>query len=286
MKATVLCENRVYHKRGLVAEHGWSVFLETPAGDFLFDTGQGAGIVYNAAALGKDLASVKGIILSHRHWDHTGGLPAVLAATGPVDVFAHPGIFDEAFKLEGDEARPVGIPASRRELESAGARFRFNRTFTEIAPGLFLTGEVPRKTGFEKGDPRLVVRRNGGFAQDALPDDQALVAPGEGGLFVLLGCSHSGVVNTLRHATASAGDERIALVMGGTHLGPLPGDEAEATIRALLELDIGRIGASHCTGLKPGFRLMEAFGKRFFFCCTGDVVDTEDAVDTEDVVEM
>jgi 7,8-dihydropterin-6-yl-methyl-4-(beta-D-ribofuranosyl)aminobenzene 5'-phosphate synthase len=103
-------------------------------------------------------------------------------------------------------------------------------------------------------------------------DDQALAVETARGLFVLLGCSHSGVVNTLNYIMERTGKTRIHTVLGGTHLGPIDGEEAERSIEALARLDIGRIGVSHCTGTRASLRLREVFGDRFFSCHTGDVV--------------
>jgi len=272
IKATVLSENSVYHKPGLMAEHGWSVFVETGRDKILFDTGQGQVLLHNARALGVELEAASAVVLSHRHWDHTGGLRAVVSLTKGIDVFAHSGLFKEAFRLDKGDAVPAGIPVGRAELESLGARFRFNRYFTEIARSVHLTGEVPRTTAFERGDRRLVARMGKGFCQDPILDDQALVVTRESGLFVLLGCCHAGLVNTVKHVIEKTGQSRIDTLIGGTHLGALPEKECAASIAALKEFDIGRIGVSHCTGAGPALRLKREFGDRFFFCSTGDVI--------------
>ena len=86
IKATIVSENCVYHLPGAVAEHGLSIFLETDRGNYLLDTGQGKAVVNNALVLGLDLTTIKGIILSHHHWDHTGGLGPVLDLKGAVHV--------------------------------------------------------------------------------------------------------------------------------------------------------------------------------------------------------
>lgn len=153
---TVLCENSVGRPIRAVGEHGFACFIEAEGGSFLFDTGQGTGILRNAHVLGKDLASIRGIVLSHGHYDHAGGLVDVLGLTGPVDVFTHPESFKERYWVGQHEQRFIGIPFRRTLLESLGARFRLKRDFCEIAPGLFLTGEVPRTTPFETGDPHLM----------------------------------------------------------------------------------------------------------------------------------
>ena len=93
LKATILCENYVLWDSRLLAEHGFSVFIETEYGNYLFDTGTGKTIVNNAAMLSLDLKSVKGIILSHNHWDHTGGLLPVLEVNEGIEIFSHPFLF-------------------------------------------------------------------------------------------------------------------------------------------------------------------------------------------------
>ncbi len=272
IRATILSENSVYHKPRLMAEHGWSVFVETGRDKILFDTGQGQVLLHNARELGVDIEAASSVVLSHRHWDHTGGLRDVVSLTNGIDVFAHSGLFKESFRLDNGDAIPAGIPFGRGELESMGARFRFNRYFTEIADSVHLTGEVPRTTPFERGDRRLVARTGSGFCQDPILDDQALIIAMESGLFVLLGCCHAGLVNTLKHVVEKTGQSRIDTLMGGTHLGALPEKECVASIEALKDFDIGRIGVSHCTGAKPALRLEREFGDRFFFCSTGEVI--------------
>ena len=178
-QVTVLCENTAGSMFGILGEHGLSVLIEGESGTVLFDTGQGHALVHNAACLKKDLSHVKRILLSHGHYDHAGGLALALKLTGPVDVHGHPAVFTERFAAikTGDATtyRSAGIPFPRAELESLGATFVFNTGFTEIEKGLYLTGEVPRLTSFEKDDQRLVVRTDGHYVQDTIPDDQSLV---------------------------------------------------------------------------------------------------------------
>ena len=93
IKFTILCENSVGVPFSAVGEHGFACFIESDSGNYLFDTGQGLGILQNAAVLNKDLSSIKAIMISHGHYDHTGGLPQVLQRCGRVPVYAHKGNF-------------------------------------------------------------------------------------------------------------------------------------------------------------------------------------------------
>lgn len=273
IKATVVCENCVFHRRGAVAEHGFSVLLETEAGSFLLDTGEGRGVVSNAMLFGLDLKAIRGIILSHHHYDHTGGLLPLLDWIGPREIYAHPDIFKESYNIGGEQPRLISMPYSRSVLEGKGATFNLSSEFRQIAPGLWLTGEIPRRTDYETGEPKQAVQSHGGYVQDRLLDDQSVVIETPKGLFVVLGCSHSGIINTLSHIVEKMGTSRIHTVIGGTHLGPASDEQKEKSIAALKTFDIERLGVSHCTGLKTAARLSVEFGDRFFFCNVGTVVE-------------
>jgi len=273
IKATVLCENYVDGQAGAIAEHGWAVYLESNNGNYLFDTGQGKAIINNSLYFKKDLSIIKGIIISHHHWDHTGGLFDVLQQTGQVNVYSHPDIFKDSFSVRRDNKRNIGIPFRRAVLENKGAEFVFNTKPVEIMPDMILSGEIPRQTLFEKGDKKLMVKSKNGYIQDNLPDDQTLFIKTEKGLFIILGCSHSGIVNIINHAIKITGEEHIHTIIGGTHLGPADKQTREKTIESLKQFDIEKIGVSHCTGLEMSARLLYEFGDRFFFCNVGTVVE-------------
>jgi 7,8-dihydropterin-6-yl-methyl-4-(beta-D-ribofuranosyl)aminobenzene 5'-phosphate synthase len=273
VKATIVCENSVFHLPGAMAEHGLSIFLETDRGNYLLDTGQGKTIINNALVLGIDLRTIKGIILSHHHWDHTGGLGPVLDLKGAVDLYAHPDFFKESYNIGGGRAHYSGVPYPRPLLEGKGATFKFSAEFRPIEPGFWLTGEVPRRTDYELGDPKQVVKSGEGYVKDGLCDDQSVVIETEKGLFIVLGCCHSGIINTLGYILEKMGQRHIHAVIGGTHLGPVSDEQREKSIEALRAFDIERLGVSHCTGLKTASRLASEFGDRFFFCNVGTVVE-------------
>jgi len=272
-KATVLCENSVFSGVGVIAEHGWSVFIESDQGNFLFDTGQGLGIINNARYLNKDLSTIQGIIISHHHYDHTGGLFNVLEQTGKVNIYAHPDLFKNSYVVNEGKERNIGIPYRREILQGMGAQFKFNTGFREIAPGLMLSGEIPRLTEYEKGVKKLLIKTNEGYTQDPILDDQTLVATTEKGLVIILGCSHSGMINIINHIIDKTGQSHIRTIIGGTHLGPASKETVEKTIQTLKQFDIEKIGVSHCTGLETSVRLSQEFGERFFFCNVGTVIE-------------
>ena len=106
---------------------------------------------------------------------------------------------------------------------------------------------------------------------DTFPDDLALICKSNLGLVIVLGCAHRGIINTIRHAQKITGEDTVHTVIGGTHLYPKNEEQVEKTIQDLKEIGVQNIGVSHCTGLKAGMKLADAFGDRFFFNNAGSV---------------
>lgn len=274
-RITILCENSVARPGGLIAEHGFAALIETPQDSILFDTGQGFGLLNNAQEIGRNLSVISTVVLSHGHSDHTGGLPALLDHLHrPLQVVAHPDVFIERYWRSNFELRPIGMVAQRAELEGKGARFSLGCDYQQLTENLYCSGEVPRQTDFEKGDPHLVIPDgHGGYCPDLLRDDLSLALRTKRGLVILLGCAHAGVINIIDHFKEKSGDERICALIGGTHLGPVSEEQFQATLAMLKKNRIGKIGLSHCTGLNRGAQLFQEFSGRSFFAAAGTVVD-------------
>ena len=268
MKITIICENTVGRRIGL-GEHGFSAFIETDRENYLFDTGSGHSVIRNSLELNKDLRTIKKIFLSHGHYDHTGGLPEVLKLKGKVDIHAHPHVFLDRIHVTKENEKEtktfVGLPYKKRYLELLGANFILNKDFTEVEKGVFLTGEVPRKTSFEKPDPVLLAEIDGKIDQDIFSDDQSLILDTEKGLILVLGCAHSGMINIINYVIDRMGKENFYAVLGGTHLDFLTQEQLEESIKALKKMKIEKIGVCHCTGMRAAFRLHHEFGDRFFY---------------------
>lgn len=274
LKITTLSENTA----GMVnylAEWGLSILVETGDTTVLLDTGQGISVCRNVDVLGIDLGKVDKIVLSHGHYDHTGGLREVLGKMKKgVDVIAHPDIWQPKYaRRPGHPDRYIGMPFQREELESLGARFKLTAEPVRVGRSIMTTGEVPMVTEFEKIAQALMVKENGGFQPDPIRDDQALVIKTEHGLVVILGCAHRGAINTLYHARRITGVDQVYMVLGGCHLMDSTQEQVWLTIAALKELGVQRLGLSHCTGLPAACLIRQEFGENFFFNNTGTVVE-------------
>ncbi len=270
---TVLCENSVAGPFGLIGEHGWSALLEVRGRTILFDTGQGLGIINNSMRLNKDLSKIDMLVLSHGHYDHASGIPQVASLKQHLPIVCHPDIFLSRYWSKDGARRFIGMIHAREYLESLGCKFHFHTTFSEILPGIFVTGEVPRVTDFEPPDPHMEIEieENGKkiAKQDPLKDDLSLIVDTPSGLVVVLGCAHAGLVNILHHVRSHLPNKRIHTVIGGTHLGFATDEQFERTLEAIDEFGIERVGASHCTGLTNSARLFCHLEERFFHACVG-----------------
>lgn len=270
LRITVLCDNSVGPISGTLGEHGFAALVEQDSCEpILFDTGQGLTLLHNAARMKKELANVRKVVISHGHYDHAGGLMPLLHGYGGKEVFAHDGIFAARHRLkDSGECYPIGIPFEKSAYEEAGATFDLATAFREISPGVMLTGEVPRVTGFEKGDQGLYCACSG-QEPDATPDDQSLVIETEKGLVILLGCCHAGLVNTLEHIASQCGRRDVYALIGGTHLGFCGQEQLEKSIAALKKAGIRKLAVSHCTGFAASARLSREMPKEFQVAMVG-----------------
>ncbi len=279
MRLTVLAENSVPLSMSLVGEHGWSMLIEDGERLILFDTGQGIGFIKNARFLGKDPARIDTIILSHGHFDHTGGLMSALEACGGAEVYCHPAAFErKAVKRKfGDREITVdiGMRWPREQLEERGARFNFITGPTEIGEKFLLTGEVPEKCDFEKIEPMFFVKDNGELRPDGIPDDLSMIIKGEQGPCVILGCAHRGIINILNLTRELTGSGEVESVFGGTHMLSRPEQNLQKTFEALKEFNLKKLGPSHCTGLTVCARLHNLFPQQYVWMNVGTSVEVK-----------
>jgi 7,8-dihydropterin-6-yl-methyl-4-(beta-D-ribofuranosyl)aminobenzene 5'-phosphate synthase len=277
MKVTVVIDNSVpiSARVPFLAEHGLSLLLETGTQKLLLDTGQSAAVVHNLSLLGVHPLELDAIVISHGHYDHTGGLPHILRhRRKPLPVYAHTGIFRPRYSVSGEKRTYVGVPFLQEEAFLLGAEWIFGDAPAEISPGLWFGGAMPRQTDFEVGDTRLVALDAGGCdCKDAIPDDTALYYASSRGLVVIGGCTHSGLVNTVRRGLELTGQKRLAGWIGGTHLGPVASEQQQATMQLLAEFDPDFIAANHCTGFEMMSELRLRFGKRFIPGLVGTTIE-------------
>jgi 7,8-dihydropterin-6-yl-methyl-4-(beta-D-ribofuranosyl)aminobenzene 5'-phosphate synthase len=242
----------------------------------LFDLGvSGFGMIENMDRLEIAAKDIEAVVLSHGHFDHTGGIEGLVDRLGraAVPMVLHPLAYTKRRAVAPGRAPMPVPPPSRNAIEGAGFELVETRDPSLLFAGtLLVTGEVARTTAFEQGFP-FFEREVGGHwePEPHLYDDQALVANVKGqGLVIITGCGHSGIVNIVRHAQAITGVERVHAVIGGFHLsGPFFEPLIAPTVEALRALAPGVIVPGHCTGYKPQMAIAAAMPEAYVHNAVG-----------------
>ena len=277
IRITTLIENTA-SGAGLLAEHGLSFWVEYADKRILFDTGQSDILIQNAKVLGINLADTDAIILSHGHYDHTGGLAYVLDVVPKTTIYLHPAALKTKFARRDNNVRDIGMSDLVKDIVRTKVdkeEVVLTEEPTEVSTGLYVTGRIPRVTNFEDIDSSFFVDKYGRDV-DELPDDQAMFFDSPKGLVILLGCAHSGVVNTLHYVVKLSGQKRIYAVLGGMHLRNASKGRMERTISVFREYDVQKIGIAHCTGKKAMKQFQRVFPDRCFVCSAGTQVNLGD----------
>jgi 7,8-dihydropterin-6-yl-methyl-4-(beta-D-ribofuranosyl)aminobenzene 5'-phosphate synthase len=258
----------------LATEHGLALWIESDDKHILFDTGQGPSLRHNAPALGIDLVQTDFLILSHGHYDHTGGLEYALGLAAHAQLYAHPATSETRYSVRDGKARSIGIPRRPRKVlrRLPAERVHWVLGPTKLTEHVGLTGPIPRITAFEDtGGPFYLDKA--GWRPDPIEDDMALWVNTDEGLVVCLGCAHSGVANTLRYIRELSHGAKVRAVIGGLHLLSASTERTERTVEALRQLDIPRIAPCHCTGKDASRALAKALGRRVSPCVAGAVLE-------------
>jgi 7,8-dihydropterin-6-yl-methyl-4-(beta-D-ribofuranosyl)aminobenzene 5'-phosphate synthase len=258
MKVFILAENQP----GPItpAEHGLSYLIEADGKKILFDTGQSDIFLRNAAAMDVSLNGIDVIVLSHGHFDHGNGLEHLHGSR----LICHPGCFVKRYRAADNSY--IGLKNTRGELEN---KFDLITSATPymLSEKITFLGEIPRITSFESRSTSFTYEDG---TPDYVTDDSSLAIILPQGLFVITGCGHAGIVNTLMHAAKVTGIEKIHGIMGGFHL--KENDlQTKKTISYLKKNKIRYVLPSHCTAGTALDEFQKIFGSATVK--TGDIFE-------------
>lgn len=239
----------------------------------LFDTGwESEPLLHNMKKLDIDIGSIDAVVLSHCHYDHTGGLKKLIYnENSRFKLFAHSDITRPVYSLK-PEIHYIGID-ERLISELPRDRLALLKDETEIYHKIWITGTIPRVTDFEKPEEDVFVLKDGKLIEDMEEDDISLLFDfGQEGLVVISGCSHAGIINILNRSMSITNTKKIKGIVGGFHLIDLSEEVRNRTIEEMGNLEIEQIWSGHCTGLEAEHLLKEKFKVRHNMFYTGDTI--------------
>lgn len=234
---------------GLTPEHGFALWLESEDVHILFDSGQGAVLEQNCTELGISLPDVDMLVLSHGHYDHSGGIPLVRERAPACHFYCGMEAMQSRYNVQQGQARAIHIPARAKSVLNNLPREQMHwvQGPVRLAPGIGVTGPIPRETAYEDaGGPFFFDEQ--GEHPDAVHEDQAIWINTGQGLVVCVACCHAGLINTLWYIRRLTGDVPIRAVVGGLHLLRADHTRLERTLEDLQPMLPEILVPCHCSG--------------------------------------
>jgi len=243
MRLKVLVDNNTTIDEYFWGEPGVCYYIEDGEEALLFDVGYSDLFIKNATAMNIDLSQVNNIVLSHGHDDHSRGLKSLfeIKRTKPIQIITH----SHALNHKECDGLKISAPFTRAELVER-CQLKLTRTPLKVTENITFLGEIPQMMAFEKPEPIGKQQLDDDLIDDYLLDDSALVYQGEAGIFIITGCSHSGICNIIEYAKTVTGDQRVCGVIGGFHLFEV-NDRVVQTIEYFKNNQIKQIYPCHCT---------------------------------------
>ena len=256
---TALMENSAVQEP-LAAEHGLSLLVEGAGRRVLYDTGASPRFLNNARALEVSLEPLDALVLSHGHYDHTGGASALLGeGVRPAVICLGPAFFEGRYAQKPAGLTEIGAAVSRRVLETSGVPVTvLGEEPLKLGPGLWALAGFTCEEEQERPTPKLLRRRRGRLETDTFSDEAALVLETEGELALLSGCAHVGILSMCRRVSRLFG-RPVTAFLGGTHLADSGEERIQYTCARLQALGVRRLGACHCTGARAEGNFQEHF---------------------------
>lgn len=261
MKLTCVVDNGVQASSGLWGEHGLSYLIESAGRRVLLDTGQsGDVLMHNLQVLNIGADTIDAVVISHAHYDHTGGLPLLLEHLRPgIPLYANADLFRGRYAQRSGHVQFIGAALNEDAL-SARLTLRLSADPQEIIPGVWTTGEIRERTEFEGKSRTHLMSGPDGLVPDAYLDDMALILAVGDGLALVCGCCHAGLLNTLRQVECLF-TQPVVAVVGGLHLaGATECDLARACASLAAMPGLRYIYSGHCTGESAHRALVQALG--------------------------
>jgi 7,8-dihydropterin-6-yl-methyl-4-(beta-D-ribofuranosyl)aminobenzene 5'-phosphate synthase len=264
MRIITLIENLVY-ERDLYAEHGLALYIETSDKKILFDTGQSCTFLKNAQTMGIDIMEIDTVIISHGHFDHTGGLYSFLSINNKAKVY----IKKEAFihKYHGNN-KYIGITY---DSEILNGRVEYVNQVTEIDKGIYIMPDIPIINKIDTNFHHFKISKPNGFENDEFQDELFLAITCNNELSIISSCSHRGITNIV-NAAINYFKLPVNLILGGFHIKDCGTSQYTAITHYLGQISPKSIGICHCTGIEKYADLLYQCNHKVFYNFTGNEI--------------
>lgn len=273
-KVITLIENNSDDNNTLFNEHGLSIYVEVDEMKILFDTGKSGDFIKNAEKLNVDLSNIDHLLLSHGHYDHSGGFKKLVDSIGnSFKLIVGEGFFNKKYKLMDDNnCRYNGNPFNEDYINEKNIDFKYiKEDITYINENIIIFSNFKRSNDFELSNKLFRIKKDENYILDNFSDEIVLAVKIEQGLMVILGCSHIGIVNILETIIKRTGMP-IYGVIGGSHLIEADEERLNKTIEFLKENNIKIIAMCHCTGEDAVEKIKNEFKDKFIYNNSGNII--------------
>lgn len=267
MKIITLIENLVY-KQGLVAEHGLSMYIESGSKKILFDTGQSGLFMQNAIRLGINIEEIDTVILSHGHYDHTGGLYPFLEKNSKAKVYAKENIFTP--KYHGHH-RFIGIVKNEALLKD---RFIPINTITETDQDIFIMPDIPVQNPADTHFKGLYIKQSNEFITDEFDDELFLTIRQNEQINIITACSHRGITNICKTAFDYF-KLPLGTILGGFHTKECTIEQYVHIMDYFRQVKPNSIGVCHCTGIEKFANMQNDYDAHVFYNYTANIIELD-----------
>lgn len=274
MRITFLSENKT-DRPPYLGEHGLSIFIETFGQKILFDAGASNLFLQHAKAKKIDLSQVDNCVVSHGHYDHTGGFPDFIKVNNTAPIYLHPECFHEVYGEENGvrDEEACSILWTNEERKLLEPRLLLNKSPVFINDDLVISGEIPKEYGNESVEDFHIKNEDGSYIKDTMDHEQFLMVRENKKLYLFFGCSHKGIFPALRYAKTFFPQEEIALLVAGMHLYNANIDQVDKIMDELKAYEIEKLMPVHCTGIHAIARMKQLEPEKVIIATVGDTYE-------------